>query len=75
MVGTLMVQEQLGLALNRSGKGEEAEKFLLRLIERRGASSETYGILSLVYKDRWDKAAKAGRKVLACGFLTKAIDV
>jgi tetratricopeptide (TPR) repeat protein len=74
VTGTVMIQEQLGLALNRAGKGEEAEKVLLGLIERRGPSSETYGILGRVYKDRWDKAAKAGQKALARGFLTKAID-
>jgi tetratricopeptide (TPR) repeat protein len=71
---TTMVQEQLGLALNRAGRGEEAEKILLDLIERRGRSSETYGILGRVYKDRWEAAAKAGRSMQARGLLDKAID-
>ncbi|MFN5997828.1 MAG: TRAFs-binding domain-containing protein [Paracoccaceae bacterium] len=74
LAGTVMIQEQFGLALNRADKGEEAEKVLLRLIERRGPSSETYGILGRVYKDRWDKASKAGQKALARGLLSKAID-
>ncbi len=71
---TTMVQEQLGLALNRAGRGEEAEKVLLDLIERRGRSSETYGILGRVYKDRWEATAKAGRSMQARGILDKAID-
>jgi hypothetical protein len=71
---TVMVQEQLGLALNRAGRGEEAERVLLALIELRGPSSETYGILGRVYKDRWEAAAKGGDKFLARGLLEKAID-
>jgi hypothetical protein len=39
---TVIVQEQLALALNRAGKGEQAERVLLDLIDRRGPSSETY---------------------------------
>lgn len=71
---TVMVQEQLGLALNRAKRGEEAEEVLLELIARRGPSSETYGILGRVYKDRWDKASKAGNTPLARGLLDKAIN-
>lgn len=69
-----MVQEQLGLALNRAKRGEEAEKALLDLISTRGPSSETYGILGRVYKDRWEAAAKAGDDFLARGLLDKAIE-
>jgi len=69
-----MVQEQLALALNRAGKGEEAEKVLLDLISNRGPSSETYGILGRVYKDRWEKAVKSGEKALARGLLDNAIN-
>lgn len=68
-----MVQEQLALALNRAGKGEAAEKVLLDLITNRGPSSETYGILGRVYKDRWEKAVKSDEKALARGLLDKAI--
>jgi tetratricopeptide (TPR) repeat protein len=71
---SVMVQEQLGLALNRAGRGEEAERVLTKLIEKRGASSETHGILGRVYKDRWEAALKADRKLLARGLLEKAID-
>jgi hypothetical protein len=70
---TVIVQEQLALALNRAGKGGQAEKVLLDLIDRRGPSSETYGILGRVYKDRWEAAKKAGSIVLARGLLDKAI--
>lgn len=73
LAGTVMVQEQLGLALNRVGRGGEAERVLLELIERRGPSSETYGILGRVYKDRWDAATKVGNTSLASGLLEKAI--
>ena len=71
---TVMVQEQLGLALNRAGRGDAAEKVLLELIERRGPSSETYGILGRVYKDRWEEALKSGDKFLAKGLLDKAVE-
>jgi predicted Zn-dependent protease len=52
LANTVMVQEQLALALNRDNRGEEAEKILLDLLKRHGPSSETYGILGRVYKDR-----------------------
>ena len=71
---SVMVQEQFGFALNRAGRGEEAERVLLQLIERRGPSSETLGILGRVYKDRWEAAAKAGDRLAARALLNKAID-
>lgn len=74
LAATVMVQEQLGLALNRAGCGDEAEKVLLDLIAKHGTSSETYGILGRVYKDRWEVASKAGNSLLAKGLLKKAID-
>lgn len=74
LAATVMVQEQLGLALNRAGRGEEAEKVLLDLIDKRGPSSETYGILGRVYKDRWEEALKGGEQFLARGLLDKAVD-
>jgi hypothetical protein len=74
LAATVMVQEQLALALNRAGKGEEAERVLLDLISKRGPSSETYGILGRVYKDRWEAAVKNGENVMARGLLDKAID-
>lgn len=74
LAATIMVQEQLGLSLNRFGQGEEAEQVLLDLIENRGTSSETYGILGRVYKDRWEAAVKAGDRFEAGALLGKAID-
>jgi tetratricopeptide (TPR) repeat protein len=71
---SVMVQEQLALALNRAGQGERAEQLLKQLIERRGPSSETYGILGRVYKDRWEAALKQGEQFLARGLLDKAIE-
>lgn len=71
---TIMVQEQLGLALNRAGKGEAAERVLRQLIESRGPSSETYGLLGRVYKDRWEAAAQAAKAAQARGLLDRAID-
>ena len=73
LAATVMVREQLGLALNRAGRGDEAERALTTLIEERGPSSETYGILGRVYKDRWEAAVKAGESLLARGMLDKAI--
>jgi hypothetical protein len=75
LAAAVMVQEQYALALNRAGQGEMAEAVLLRLLKDRGASSETYGILGRVYKDRWEKAAKDPRRdYLAAGLLNKAIE-
>ena len=74
LAATVLVQEQLGLTLNRAGRGEEAERVLLQLLEKRGPSSETYGILGRVYKDRWEAALKAGQSFLAQGLLDEAID-
>lgn len=74
LAATVMVQEQLALALNRIGKGEEAEKVLNALIEKRGPSSETYGILGRVFKDRWETAQNRGEEILARALLDKAIE-
>ena len=71
---TVMVQEQLALALNRDGQGDRAEQVLKSLIDRNGPSSETYGLLGRVYKDRWEAAAKANDSIAARGLLRKAID-
>jgi len=73
LAATVMVREQLALALNRAGRGDEAERVLLDLLEKRGPSSETYGILGRVYKDRWEEATKRGETFLARGLLDKAI--
>jgi len=71
---TVLVREQYAFALNRLGRGEEAEKELKDIIKERGPSSETYGLLGRVYKDRWQAARTAGATVAARGHLRKAID-
>jgi hypothetical protein len=73
LAATVMIREQLGLALNRAGRGDEAERVLTTLIEERGPSSETYGILGRVYKDHWESALRADELLLARGLLDKAI--
>lgn len=71
---TVLVREQKAFALNRYGDSEGAENELKDLIAQRGASSETFGLLGRVYKDRWEKAFDADQNVLAKGLLEKAID-
>lgn len=71
---SVLVREQYALALNRAGQGEHAERVLETLIDERGPSSETLGILGRVYKDRWQQAKDAGDTIRARGLLTKAID-
>ncbi len=73
LAATVMVREQLALALNRAGRGEEAETALLTLIAERGASSESCSILGRVYKDRREAALQRGESLLASGLLEKAI--
>jgi tetratricopeptide (TPR) repeat protein len=70
---TVMVQEQLGFALNRAGRGEDAERVLLQVLDKHGASSETYSLLGRVYKDRWEAVLREGKQALAAGVLEKAI--
>lgn len=71
---TVMVQEQLGFALNRDHKGDEAEQVLLDVIKRYGSSPETLGILGRVYKDRWEAAVEANLDVEAAAWLDQAIE-
>ena len=73
LAATVMVREQFALALNRAGQGERAEQVLKELLEQRGSSSETYGILGRVYKDRWEAASRRGEDHLARGLLDNAI--
>ena len=74
LAATVLVQEQLAFALNRLGRSEEAEQTLKELLERRGPSSETLGLLGRVYKDRWENAVKQGDRFRARGEMNKAID-
>jgi tetratricopeptide (TPR) repeat protein len=70
---TVLVREQLGFALNRLGKRKEAEAVLLRLIEERGPSSETNGILGRIYKDVWKDTKNSGDVSASRGYLRRAI--
>jgi hypothetical protein len=69
-----IMQEQYAFALNRLGRGTEAERVLLTLIEQRGASGETNGLLGRIYKDRWQQARDAKEGIRAAGELKRAID-
>jgi len=71
---TVLVREQYAFALNREGRSEEAESVLKQLLAERGPSSETYGLLGRVYKDRYDAARKGGDDALAKVWLQRAID-
>lgn len=71
---TVMVQEQYALALNRDKQSEKAEAIITDLMKRRGGSSETFGILGRIYKDRWQAALEQGRGFAARGLLDQAID-
>ena len=71
---TVMVQEQLGFALNRIGEKDKAIKILESVVTQNGPSSETYGIMGRVYKDKYDQAVKEGNAPRAAGFLNQAIE-
>jgi len=68
---SLLVREQLGFALNRAGKSQEAERVLQEAIAEYGNSSETLGLLGRVYKDRWKDETNP---ILKESWLHKAID-
>lgn len=74
LAATVLVRQQLALALNRDQQGEEAESVLQELIRQHGVSSETQGILGRIYKDRWQRALKSNEPSEARGALNKAID-
>jgi hypothetical protein len=75
----VLVQEQLGFALNRLGdedpsKRHNALKVLRRVESRQGPSSETCGLIGRIHKDYWAKAAASGNADEASGHLNNAID-
>lgn len=74
LAASVLVREQLAFALNRLSRRDEAEDILKDVIQRHGPSSETFGLLGRVYKDRWQEAAGAGRKMAAQGYLRSAIE-
>ena len=63
---TRIIREQLGFALNRIGRFQEAEKVLKEVLQEFGPSSETGGLLGRIYKDRW-KIASAGQAAGCAG--------
>jgi predicted Zn-dependent protease len=69
----VLVREQYAFALNRDGRSEAAEAELRELIQEHGPSSETYGLLGRVYKDRWE-AEREGSVLRAQGHLDQAIE-
>jgi hypothetical protein len=71
---TAMVQEQQAFALNRAGRSDDAEKVIARLIATRGPTSESYGILGRIFKDRWAQEKKSGGGPKVQALLAKAID-
>lgn len=71
---SILIQEQLGFALNRIGRKDDAIKVLEAIINEHGKSSETNGILGRVYKDKYTDALKEGNNTMAEGYLKKAID-
>lgn len=73
LAATVMVREQLALALNRLGRRDEAEQVLTDLIARRGPNSETCSLLGRVYKDAVSDADAAGDETTARHQLDRAI--
>lgn len=71
---SIMIQEQLGFALNRAGQKEKAIRVLEDVIKKNGPSSESCGLLGRVYKDQWQQALKDNQTFKAGGYLEKAIE-
>ncbi|WP_297324996.1 TRAFs-binding domain-containing protein [Nitrosomonas sp.] len=79
---TVMVQEQYAFVLNRNGGKakpvdnvmiQEAEDVLQKLESEGKASSESYGIWGRIYKDKFDRAYKAGSMGEAMVYLENAL--
>ncbi len=70
---TRIIREQLGFALNRVGRFQDAEKVLKEVLREFGPSSETGGLLGRIYKDRW-KTAKKDKRPDAPILLKRAIE-
>ncbi|TQN42483.1 uncharacterized protein DUF4071 [Blastococcus colisei] len=65
-----LIQQAYAWALNRCGEDAEAERLANDLVRQR-PSSETYGLLGRIYKDRWVRAGSPARRA---GLLARAID-
>lgn len=75
----VLVQEQLGFALNRSAGDDPALRAralaVLEAVEaRQGPSPETCGLIGRIHKDRWMQARSEGRDIEARAHLDNAID-
>jgi tetratricopeptide (TPR) repeat protein len=70
---TVLVREQLAFGLNRLGRWDEAERVLQAVLDERGPSSETCGLLGRIFKDRWQQARNEGHAKMAARYLDKAI--
>ncbi len=79
---TLMVQEQYAFVLNRNGGKakpvdemmiREAESVLKKLEQDGKASSESYGIWGRIYKDKFERAYRAGSIAEARIYLEDAL--
>jgi tetratricopeptide (TPR) repeat protein len=70
---SVLVREQLGFALNRLGRRQEALRVLEEVERAQGPNSETSGLIGRVYKDLWVEAHKANDPTLADGHLRAAI--
>jgi tetratricopeptide (TPR) repeat protein len=71
---SVMVRQMLAFAQNKLGQLQEAEEILVKLIGVQGPSSEASGLLGSVYKNRWEKATKAGETYAAKAYLKQAIN-
>jgi tetratricopeptide (TPR) repeat protein len=69
---SVMIREQVGLALNRVGRGSEALKILESVLYEQGPSPETLGLIGRIYKDQWIEA-RGQEMRMALGYLDKAI--
>lgn len=74
MQNSVLVREQLGFAYNRAGDRKKAIAILEDVVQKRGPSSETYGIMGRVYKDLWQEAVQKGDNIKGMGYLNKAIE-
>ncbi|MFL6099451.1 MAG: TRAFs-binding domain-containing protein [Actinomycetales bacterium] len=72
--GEVFVRERYALALNRLGRRVEARRVLTTLLQERGPSSETFGLLGRVHKDEWEEAVRDGALVRGSGALRNAIE-
>jgi len=71
---SVLVREQFGFALNRTGNRTQALRVLEGIVYEQGPSSETCGLIGRVYKDQWVEQTHEGDELTARGFLDKAID-